>query len=86
MADSAANLKVLKMLVGLDPQFFALRFVLSVITSPHIFKSGKLDPENPIYTKETAVNPQLLLSPLIQCLVGTFCKVNILYCKTINVS
>ena len=38
VADSAANVKVLEMLVGLDSQFYALRFVLSVIISL-IFKS-----------------------------------------------
>ena len=66
-ADSAANVKVSEMLVGLDSQLFALRFVLSVIHSSHIFKSEKLGPENLIYTKETAFNPQVLLAFLIQC-------------------
>ena len=66
VADSAANVKVLEMLVGLDSQFYALRFVLSVITSL-IFKSEILGPENLISTRETAINPQLLLSSLIQC-------------------
>ena len=66
VADSAANVKALEMVVTWT-QFFALRFVLSAITSPYIFKSGKLGPENPISIKDMSVNPQLLLSSLIQC-------------------
>ena len=50
VADFAANVKVLEMLVGLDSQFYAVRFVLSVITSL-IFKSEILGPENLISTR-----------------------------------
>ena len=64
VADSAANVKALEMVVTWT-QFFALRFVLSAITSPYIFKRGKLGPENPISIKDMSVNPQL--SSLIQC-------------------
>ena len=44
------------------------------ITSPHIFKSGKLDQENHISIKETATKPQLLLSSLIQCYRYILCS------------